>query len=156
MTYEERYCAFVDILGFSDLVAGLRDKSTDFDAIRGALQKIRTPHDPKYFGTGDTDFQAGSISDAVAFSTRPTTEGLSLLLRKLKDLTVALLHEGFFTRGAICKGLLHQDDQMVFGEALINAHALEATVVKYPRIMITKDVVEDAFNSDMSNDDCRA
>jgi hypothetical protein len=75
------------------------------------------------------------------------------LLRKLKDLTVALLHEGFFTRGAICKGLLHQDDQMVFGEALINAHALEATVVKYPRIMITKDVVEDAFNSDMSNDD---
>ena len=153
MAYEERYCAFVDILGFSELVTGLRSGLTDFDAIRAALKKIREPHDSRYVGTGDTGFQANSISDAVAFSTLPTPRGLSVLLAKLKALSVALLHQGFFTRGAVCRGLLHQDEHMVFGEALVKAYALESTVAKYPRIVITKDVVEDAFLSDMSKDD---
>ena len=152
MAYEERYCAFVDILGFSQLIAGLRNNSAEFETIRGVLNKIRTPHDPDVFGTGGTDFKAQSISDAVAFSTLPTIEGLSILVGKLRELSVALLYQGFFTRGAVCKGLLHHDDQMVFGEALIAAYTLESTVVKYPRIMITKDVVDDALHSDKAKE----
>jgi hypothetical protein len=120
--------------------------------VRGVLKKIRTPHDPDVFGTGGTNFRAQSISDAVAFSTLPTIEGLSVLVGKLREFSVALLYQGFFTRGAVCKGLLHHDDQMVFGEALIRAHTLESTVVKYPRIMITKDVVDDALHSDKSKE----
>lgn len=152
MTYDIRYCAFVDILGFSELIAGLRDNPAEFEIIREVLKKIRTPHDPEVFGVGGSDFKAASISDAVAFSTLPTPEGLGILVAKLRDLSISLLARGFFTRGAIVKGLLYQDDQMVFGEALIKAHSLESTVVKYPRIMITKDVVADALSSEKAKE----
>ena len=41
---------------------------------------------------------------------------------------------------------------MVFGEALIKAHAFETTIVKYPRIMITKDIVQDARRSEKAKE----
>ena len=105
MAYEVRYCAFVDILGFSKIIAGLRNNPAEFEIIREVLKKIRTPHDPEVFGIGGSDFKAQSISDAVAFSTLPTIEGLGVLVAKLRELTVSLLARGFFTRGAICKVL---------------------------------------------------
>ena len=147
MAYEERYCAFVDILAFSDLIAEVRHKPEKFEIVRDILKKIRNPHDPDVFGIGDSDWKAQSISDAVAFSTKPTMEGLNVMGAKIRDLSIALLSQGFFIRGALCKGLLHQDNDMVFGEALIRAHSLESTVANYPRVMITRDIVEDAKNS---------
>jgi hypothetical protein len=152
MAYEERYCAFVDILGFSRLVTGMRGGAIHFETIRGLLQKIYSPYDPQFVGMGNTDFRAQSISDAVAFSTLRTPEGLSVLCAAIRELALALLYQGYFTRGAVCKGLLYHDDKMVFGEALIKAYTLESTVAKYPRIMLTKDVVDDAQNSELKND----
>lgn len=65
---------------------------------------------------------------------------------------MGLLYQGYFTRGAVCKGLLYHDDNMVFGEALIKAFRLESEIVKYPRIMLTKDVVDDAMTSKYEKD----
>jgi hypothetical protein len=62
----------------------------------------------------------------------------------LVDLSYSLLFEGFFVRGAIVKGRLYHDDEMVFGEALVKAYSLENEVARYPQIMITSDVVADA------------
>jgi hypothetical protein len=150
--YQERYCAFVDILGFSALVGGLRDGTVQFETIRNLLRQIYTPQGPLNVGLGPTDFRAQSISDGVALSTRRNPIGLTVLCATLSELSLALLHEGYFTRGAVCKGLLYHDDSMVFGEALIRAYRLEQEVVKYPRIMVTKDVVEDAMASELRED----
>jgi hypothetical protein len=54
------------------------------------------------------------------------------------------LFEGFFIRGAIVKGKLYHDEKMVFGEALVEAYRLENNVVNYPRVMVVRDVVQDA------------
>jgi hypothetical protein len=62
----------------------------------------------------------------------------------LKALSMHLLSQGYFIRGAIVKGRLHHDDKMVFGEALVQAYDLETKVVQYPRIMILSDVAADA------------
>ncbi len=40
--YEERYCAFVDILGFRNLIQGLRDQTTDPQKIKNLLIKCTT------------------------------------------------------------------------------------------------------------------
>lgn len=69
--------------------------------------------------------------------------GLEHLCHALTDLTCNLLYQGFFVRGAIVKGRLYHDDQMVFGEALVRAYSMEQEVVRYPRIMLTSDVVAD-------------
>jgi hypothetical protein len=64
----------------------------------------------------------------------------------------ASLHEGYFLRGAICKGRLFHDETAVFGEALVKAHGLESQIVNFPRIMLTREVVSDARSSDRAKE----
>jgi hypothetical protein len=54
-----------------------------------------------------------------------------------------LLKEGYFIRGALVKGKLYHDNAMVFGEALVRAYELESNLARYPRVMITRDVMAD-------------
>jgi hypothetical protein len=148
--YETRYCAYVDILGFRTLIKALRAHPEQFTKIRELLKHIHTPLVAGFVDLAAIDFQAQSISDAVAISTRSTPEGLLVLFDTLERLSFDLLQEGYFTRGAICKGGLYHDQQTVFGEALVSAFGLESEVVRYPRIMLTKAVVEDARSSHLS------
>jgi hypothetical protein len=146
---EDRYCAFIDILGFKELVSGIRNGDVNFETIKGLLKQIHQPHDPTFVGTGDTDFQVQSISDAVVLSTRYTVTGLAILFDTIERLSLALLQEGYFTRGGLCRGLLYHDPQMVFGEALIQAYRMESEIAKYPRILLTKDVVDGAKGNNL-------
>ena len=83
------------------------------------------------------------ISDAVAISTLATGGGLVRLFQVIEALAVDLLKEGYFIRGALTKGTLYHDDTTAFGEALIRTYELENTVARYPRVMITRDVMAD-------------
>jgi hypothetical protein len=75
-----------------------------------------------------------------------------MLFRAVLQLAEASLHEGYFLRGAICKGFLFHDETTVFGEALVKAYRLETQVVKFPRIMLTREVVSDARSSDRAKE----
>jgi hypothetical protein len=139
--YHERYCAFVDILGFGALIEQLSHGETAFER----LDLLAQVHSPEK-GTNKswyTEFRAQSISDAVAISTVRSPIGLVELLNATEDLSLELLNQGFFVRGAIVKGMLYHDESMVFGEALVRAYRLEREVVRFPRIMLVRDVVED-------------
>jgi hypothetical protein len=151
-TYEQRYCAYIDILGFADLMAELRGGKVPYEAIRDVLKRMHNPYDPKIIDVEHCDFRAQSISDAVALSTQCSIPGLSMLFAAIRELAEAALHKGYFLRGAVCKGHLYHDESTVFGEALVKAYKLESTVVNFPRIMLTKKVVADAMASSESND----
>jgi len=140
--YVDRYCAFIDILGFQRLIAGLKGTDEQFLALREALKKVHAPvGQPTVSWT--IDFRAQSISDAVTISTLATDGGLVRLFQVIEALAVDLLKEGYFIRGALTKGKLYHNDTTVFGEALIRAYELENTVARYPRVMITRDVMAD-------------
>lgn len=144
--YEDRYCAFIDILGFSQLVGELRNDPSRFVEIQQLLASIHEP--PKFqVNAGrkqQSDLQAQSISDAIAISTNANDAGLVALIFTVGQLVRRLLRQGYFARGAICKGRLYHDQKTIFGEALIRAYTLESEVARYPRIMIAKEVVDDA------------
>jgi hypothetical protein len=142
-TYEPRYCAFVDILGFEELIKDLRHDDKQYLALRTALQTVHKPK-PATPESGEADFRAQSISDAVAISTAVNADGLRQLFLALETLALDLLESGHFIRGAIVKGGLYHDKQMVFGEALVDAFRLESTMVRYPRMMIRREVFNDA------------
>ncbi len=128
-------------------LGGLLQRKVKCEAIRDVLKRMYTPHDPEIIDVEHCDFRAQSISDAVALSTKATIPGLMMLFATLRQLATASLHEGYFTRGAVCKGLLYHDESTVFGDGLIEAYRLESEIVKYPRIMLTKAVVDDARGS---------
>jgi hypothetical protein len=147
-TYHERYCAFVDILGFSELIAELGKGMVGFEQLRDLLQNIRLPAAVPIEGS---DLRAQSISDALCISTSCTNAGLSHMFFVLTTLALQLLLKGFFMRGAIVKGNLYHDDHMVFGEAQVRAYLLERDIVRYPRIMVTAAVVSDAQTQSMTH-----
>jgi hypothetical protein len=139
--YPERFCAFIDILGFRDLVARLEKDAGAVEALRDSLKEV---HNPKIAGFADpklVDYRTQSISDAVAISTTSTPEGLLMIFGSLTVLTESLLAEGYFLRGAIVRGRLYHDDSTIFGEALIRAYDLETRVVRFPRIMVSSEVI---------------
>lgn len=141
--YGPRYCAFVDILGFGELVAKLDGGVTPLDALRGLLSKIHNPPTVNAAASPRADFRAQSISDAVALSAACNPAGLGAVIHSINQLAVDLLQQGFFIRGAIVKDALYHDEKTVFGKALIRAYQLESAVVKFPRVMVTHEVVDD-------------
>jgi hypothetical protein len=153
MDYENRYCAYIDILGFTGLVGEIETNPDKFAEIQRILRKVHEPERIQLSAPSEqrTDFKVQSISDAVALSTRCTQVALLALIASVETLVCSLLREGYFTRGAICKGKLYHDDKMVFGEALIRAHALESKIVRYPRVMVAKAVVDDVEEHNMTS-----
>jgi hypothetical protein len=141
--YEDRYCAFVDILGFRQLVRQLDDDLAKFDELKAVLKKVHTHPS----GGGDDQFEAEvrsqSISDAVALSTDVTAAGLAGLFATIRTLSIDLLCQGFFLRGAIVRGRLFHNSQMIFGAALVRAYDFESTVAKFPRVVVTREVRDD-------------
>jgi hypothetical protein len=141
--YGDRYCAFVDILGFRQLIHGLDSDASQFESLRSLLARVHGTNSGSYSGSSESDFRAQSISDAVAISTLPTEKGLAEIFAALRSLAVDLLVEGYFVRGAVVRAPLYHDDKMVFGKALIQAYGFESEVARYPRIMVGREVRED-------------
>jgi len=143
IVYRERYCAFLDILGFSEIVAGL-DQAGSAEALRTLLSTMHAaPRGDNIRFFEGSDLRAQSISDALLLSAQPSPHGLAHLFHNLEGLAVALLEQGFFVRGAVVRGKLYHDERMAFGEGLVRAYRLEQDVVRYPRIMVTADIVKD-------------
>lgn len=141
--YSDRYCAFVDILGFRQLIGQLDNDETSFEALRALLTRIHRAHSGSALDVNSTDFRAQSISDAVAISTNVSASGLAEIFKSLIALTLDLLVEGYFIRGAIVKAPLYHDDNMVVGKALVQAFHFESEVAKFPRIVVAREVRND-------------
>lgn len=72
-SYDLRYCAFVDILGFRELIGRLKSGEDYFERLRLLLAEIHKPVPAiPSVDFSSADFRAQSISDAVEFSTEPT------------------------------------------------------------------------------------
>jgi hypothetical protein len=139
LEYGERYCAFVDILGFRGLIGEFGRGALSITEMHDLLTTIHKTDglSTQYW---QTEFRTQSISDAVAISTNVTREGLTEILRALENLTLRLLKKGYFIRGGLVKGRLFHDENVVFGDALVEAYRLESEVALYPRVMATRAV----------------
>jgi hypothetical protein len=143
--YEERYCAYLDILGFRDLVRSLSTDPAHVQSLRRLLQKVHAPPGAEL----KPKVRVQSISDAVALSTQLNAAALDAMLQSIAWLMLDLLWEGYFVRGAVVKGPLYHDDHMVFGKALVDAYYYESEVAKYPRVVVVREVREEILKAEM-------
>jgi hypothetical protein len=142
--YGDRYCAYLDILGFRELVNGLSANLENVMSLRRVLQKVHAPMGGGVLLT----IRSQSISDAVALSTDLTMCALQNLLDGISYLTLDLLLEGYFVRGAVVRGPLYHDDRMVFGQALVDAFHYESEIARYPRVIVVQRVRDDILRAD--------
>lgn len=77
---------------------------------------------PIYLGEPDAEAELGSV------------------LLSVREYQLTMVNAGFFVRGGISIGQLYMDDEIVFGDALIDAYTAESTLARDPRIVLAKSV----------------
>ena len=162
--YEERLCAFVDILGFRELVQRSLNRPVLQQKIRQLLREVveatpvwerNSPVDlieARLSGEGARDPKSAaeklvasysaaergtSFSDSLVLSVLPDPQAISRFVTSLLFLSRSTAELGGYVRGAICRGLLCHEPDLCFGPALIEAYDLEQKIAVYPRIIIT-------------------
>jgi len=151
--YEERYIAFIDILGFSSLVERSEADVNLLERLTSVLEDVRmykkleehmdafdSNHPLHFF---QNMFKMTTFSDSILISTKINTIGLGEIIFISAIICNRLLHQGVFTRGAISKGKLIHTNTIVLGPGLIRVYNLQKDAAIYPRILIDENIVHD-------------
>lgn len=156
--YENRFVAFLDILGFKNLIYKIESEqkeSSDFNRVRSILNFLHEEsiesngqHDlPIYVKEGDSliekelgDPRISYISDCVIISTESSFDGFKSLCNKLTKFSTDIACDGVFVRGAITYGKIYHHGPMLFGSAYQRAYELESKTAIYPRIIIDDNI----------------
>jgi hypothetical protein len=153
INYEIRTVAFIDILGFSDLVARSLDDAEFLNKLHYALQIVKNQgrvwmaqafkdsnnsSEQNKTAIDAMDFRSHTFSDCIVLSQQGSF--IVPLFLSVSQLMMALMDLGVLVRGGISIGPLYHDNNIVFGPALIEAYRLESRVAKSPRILVSGKV----------------
>lgn len=163
--YENRLVAFIDILGFSSLISESEIGTKKLDEVYKALKYLKTFEHPagwdlefieieedaqkkgvEYFRISDKT-QCTCFSDSITISVDlnniEMNEAVSSMVVNLASIGAYLLTEGILMRGGMTYGnLIHSEDGIVLGQALIDAYKIERDISSYPRILLSTKLLE--------------
>ena len=155
--YSEYYVAFLDILGFKNLVFSNRPADKDkiqkyFGLIESVTEKLKLIKSKKNLGSI-------IISDSVILSV-PAEGTTTNKLDKLRNLCVAvakiqleLAMNDIWLRGAISSGKAYFDSERnnVVGKAYINSYLLEERQAIYPRVILDNKIINELKKGSAQN-----
>ena len=148
MKYEKRLTAFIDILGFSEVVKSLNadidENEAVFESILSTLKELKSNENkPK---RAQENVETTAFSDCIVFSAALTKNSLFSIFWRAAWLQSSLLKKGFLCRGGITMNHLFHQEGIVFGAGLIEAHGIETKLAYYPRIVVHDDVIKQVKN----------
>jgi hypothetical protein len=133
------FVAFVDILGFSAMVQA--DCET-----ADTLKYLPLLHDAHLHALTllGTDLETGLIqmSDSVVLSKPFNLHQLSSFLEAIAAWQRELIIRGLLCRGGVAFGKHFVKDRFLFSKAMIDAYNLERSHAKFPRIIVSTDLIE--------------
>ncbi len=147
--YPTRAIAFIDILGFREIIAALDAAQGPelWESVIHSLQELgawekasRTEMSKDNFGGREVT----AFSDCAVMSYPINAPGLVNLVLNSGILTLVMLARGRLSRGAITVGSLYHSGRTVFGQGMIDAYDLERTSAIYPRLLVS-DVAAQMF-----------
>lgn len=153
MNYDNRVVAFIDILGFRELVASTVGKEdydnedqieniiSTYDAIREIWDLDKKSNSLKREVITSKKVTIFSDSIVVSFKITDQSEVFSTLL-EIKWLLMRMIYRGILCRGAVSLGKLIHNDKYIFGPALVEAYTLESKAALYPRVILDRSIIE--------------
>jgi hypothetical protein len=131
--FSPRFVAFLDILGFEELV---RKADTDLSArrtIRSAIGILRGANNDRK----DSGYQFTHFSDSIVLSADVSDVGARAIIESCCRLYVLLLRRGLLLRGGLTVGnVIHETNGMLYGSAMIEAYRMDQRGIP-PRISLT-------------------
>jgi hypothetical protein len=134
-SYEERFIAFLDILGWRKQVEASKADQSLIRKLGAVLAHLKG-------ASGKTILpllEFSQFSDCIIISTLASEFNISKFLSAAMGINQVLLYLGFLVRGGITKGLVYHNGSVAFGQALTRAYDLERLSV-YPRIILDHDI----------------
>ncbi|HRN40654.1 MAG TPA: hypothetical protein PK649_01110 [Vicingus sp.] len=135
MNLQNKYVAYLDVLGFKELV-NKRNTNTlkaYFDTIKNVLNLIRI--DKK-------NIESLLVSDSTILISPDSKEDFKTLLRAVQTIQFELVKQDIWIRGAISYGEVYfdQESNLIVGKGLVNAYLLESSA-KFPRVIIDTSII---------------
>lgn len=144
--YLDRYVAFLDILGFSDLTEKADEHPDWRQYLRSIIDQL---HNTLPRQVEQTGFRFVQFSDCIVMSADRSPDGLWAIFSGAKMLVTNMLHRGILLRGGIAAGRFFHDDRVMFGPALVRAHTFDKPGAP-PHIgidpAIPSDLLDTAYN----------
>lgn len=141
--YEERIVAFIDILGFENII---KSSITSQDKLENLGSAITYIHD--YFKEVKSTYpdpsilQLSQFSDSIVISiSMKNSHEMLAIFKHLKSIQSNLILKDILLRGGIVKGKLIHNDELLLGPGMINAYKLESKCAMHPRIVIDPKVL---------------
>jgi hypothetical protein len=137
------YCAFLDILGFSERIRSSYKAKT----ANALLQEFHKIFDKRInrlkSDVGNSLLYFKSFSDNILlahprFSNDMESE-FAFILWSISEYQFEMALQGFFIRGGLSVGPLFVDANSVYGEALIDAYELESKVAVNPIVVLCEE-----------------
>lgn len=135
--YQKRVVAFLDILGFSQLVENADDPEWRA-AIEGVLKTMRETLAPNQA----SDFRLSQFSDCIVISAPIEPYSVNLVMTGSLILANNLLQRMVLLRGGIAVGNLIHTDDVMFGPGMLAAYRSD-TAGGPPRISIDKTLKDE-------------
>lgn len=138
-SYREKYVAFIDLLGFSNLILQSTESPASLDRVFQVLDRFQNT----VTSSQQHGLRVSQFSDCLVLSSDADQQGLMTLFTALKTIADNLLQVDMFVRGAVTVGPFIHDDNVVFGPPLIEAYEMESKRVSLPMIEINEAVMTD-------------
>ncbi|MGJ1501389.1 hypothetical protein [Sphingobacterium multivorum] len=159
--YSRKIVAFIDILGFKQIVEQSESDRSKLELIYNALEFLKGREqngewNSRYIVIEEdaqkkdlTAFEIAEkthctcFSDSIVISVdceddSKLNESLSTMIANIATIGARFITEGILLRGAISIGnLIHSSNGLIVGPALVDAYQLESTVAKTPRIILS-------------------
>lgn len=144
LALDTHFVAFIDILGFSAMV---QSDCESFEAPK-YLELLYSAHvRANSLFAKDLDATLIQFSDSIVLSRPFDMSELKGFLETIAKWQRMLLLDGLLCRGGITFGKHFSKEKFLFSKAMIDAYHLESTKARYPRIIISEDLLQLAKTS---------
>lgn len=153
--YEDRYVAFIDILGFKNLLK--EDKVNNIKSVLEVFYKEQQEnYNKNKSNKSSIGVEISLFSDSLIISypvkdNITNADNLFYLIMDIIFIQFDLAFRGVFVRGGIAKGKLYHNKDICFGEALLLAEDMEKSAV-YPRVVLAEETMTVAIKNNVEND----
>lgn len=149
MEYENKFCAFIDILGFKNLMLEGFDKAVQFYDRYMAYFNFMAKLDENIHNQikDGYDLEHYIFSDSIII----TSKNWNVFCQHIANTCSWMLEQGFLFRGGIGFGKIYDHSQFpdvkMVSEGLVEAVVLESTYAKYPRVLLSENALNEILKS---------
>lgn len=135
--FAESYVAFLDILGFSEIV----NRAVNNSAANDLARLYKCHQMAAGLIAGDPKFNVVQFSDSVVISRPYDKNHFTSFVKVVADYQRLLLLEGFLCRGGLSRGGHFSNGSFMMSAGLVDAYNLEKDRARYPRVVISEELL---------------